>query len=46
LIDEIVFDPRINDLRFIAIKNYITSIGFNGRVVKSQLYKLPKLNWK
>ena len=43
IIDEIVFDPRMNDDVIDVFHAHLKSINFTGRVSKSPLYKLPNL---
>ncbi|MCG9625907.1 DUF2971 domain-containing protein [Vibrio mediterranei] len=43
LIDQIVFDPRINDDLFKVYKKYISDLGFKKGIIKSSLYNLPAL---
>ena len=43
VIDEIVFDPRMNDDVVEVFKAHLKSINFTGRVAKSPLYQLPNL---
>lgn len=43
-IDEIVFDPRISDLKYIAFKNQIRQYGYNKSIIKSSLYQIPDIN--
>lgn len=43
LIDEIVFDPRMNDDLVDVFRSHLKSIKFEGRLSKSPLYKLPNL---
>lgn len=44
LIDEIVFDPRISDFKYNALKNQIRQYGYNKSIIKSSLYKIPDMN--
>lgn len=46
LIDDVVFDPRIDYKEFARYKTDLKKIGFEGRIVKSILYQAPKLNFK
>jgi len=43
LIDQIVFDPRMDDANFEASKRLVRDWGFTKGVVKSKLYKIPDL---
>lgn len=43
LIDDIVFDPRIDYKEFKILKERLRNIGFGKRIVKSNLYKIPDL---
>lgn len=45
IIDEIVFDPRMDKNLFSAYQSYIKSLGFKGKVKQSRLYSLPKYNF-
>ena len=45
LFEEITFDPRLSDLRYKALKNYIISLGYDGKISKSRLYKVPVIQW-
>jgi hypothetical protein len=40
-IDEIVFDPRMNDYTYNAYRDALKNKGFKGRVAKSVMYQLP-----
>jgi len=40
LIDEIVFDPRMNDYSCQAYENYIRALGYDGPLHQSSLYKV------
>lgn len=44
LIDQIVFDPRIDQELFKVYQAHLKGIGFEGNVTRSTLYELPKLN--
>jgi hypothetical protein len=44
IIDNVVFDPRINYSDFKARKNIIKDLGYNKSIIKSNLYKLPIYN--
>ena len=46
LIDDIVFDPRIEYKEFVQYKKDLQEIGFNRRIVKSILYQSPKLKFR
>ncbi len=46
LIDEIVFDPRIDNKLYEVYKNHLISIGFTGKIIKSGLYGIKKLKFK
>ncbi len=43
LIDDIVFDPRIEYSEFRKHKNILKDYGFTKRIVRSNLYKIPQL---
>jgi len=43
LIDDIVFDPRIEYSTFLKYKKQLKTLGFSKRIVKSILYQAPKL---
>lgn len=43
LIDDIVFDPRIDFKQFKALKIKLRKIGFDKRIVRSNLYQIPEL---
>lgn len=43
LIDEITFDPRMNDDLVDAFTQYLLKLEFSGKINKSPLYKLPNL---
>lgn len=45
IIEEIVFDPRMDKNLYSAYKNYVMSNGFKGKVKQSRLYSLPKANF-
>ena len=45
MIDEIVFDPRMDEILFSAYKSYVSGLGFKGKVRQSRLYSLPKYNF-
>lgn len=40
LIEEIVFDPRMNNYSCIAYENYIRTLGYDGPLYQSSLYKV------
>ncbi len=42
IIDEIVFDPRMNKNLYSAYKSYVFAYGFEGKIRQSRLYSLPK----
>lgn len=42
LIDEIIFDPRMNDQIFEIFKEYFEKIGFKKNIAKSDIYEDPK----
>jgi hypothetical protein len=44
IIDEIVFDPRISDFKFEALKNQIQQYGYSNPICKSNLYEIPDIN--
>ena len=46
LIDDIVFDPRIDYKVFAQYKDDLKKIGFKNRIVKSILYRAPKLKFR
>ncbi|WP_144439093.1 hypothetical protein [Lutibacter profundi] len=46
LIDEIVFDPRIEYSEFKRHKKNLKQFRFNKRIVKSTLYDIPDFNIK
>ncbi|WP_430966768.1 DUF2971 domain-containing protein [Spongiimicrobium sp. 2-473A-2-J] len=46
LIEDIVFDPRMDYKKFRTHKSDLKKLGFKGRIVKSNLYTVPKLNFK
>lgn len=46
LVDQIVFDPRMNDDLFQVYKKHISDLGFKKSTVKSSLYDLPALKIK
>lgn len=43
LIDDLVFDPRIDYKEFSEHKEKLIKIGFKDRIVKSNLYQIPEL---
>lgn len=43
LFKEIIFDPRMNYVEFKKWKEKIKGLGYKGRIVKSNLYKIPDL---
>ena len=43
LIDDIVFDPRIQYSEFQVHKEKLLELGFKKRIVRSNLYKIPQL---
>ena len=43
LIEDIVFDPRIEYKLFLKHKSLLKNMGFKKRIVKSNLYKVPEL---
>ena len=43
IIDEIVFDPRMNDNLVEVFRDHFRTINYGGRISKSPLYQLPKL---
>lgn len=43
LIDEITFDPRMNDDLVDAFEHYLLDLNFTRKINKSPLYQLPKL---
>ena len=45
LIDQIVFDPRIDDSSYKADKAFLLARGFKKGIVKSKLYKIPELTF-
>ncbi|MCF0069772.1 hypothetical protein LZD49_04765 [Dyadobacter sp. CY261] len=45
LIDDIVFDPRMEYKEFSNYKSQIKALGFSRRIVKSNLYKAPNLKF-
>lgn len=46
LIDDIVFDPRMKYSEFQEQKQKLRKIGYNKRIVKSNLYKAPQLSFR
>lgn len=46
LIDDIVFDPRMYYTDFKNYKTELRKLGYKGRIVKSNLYKIPNLKFK
>lgn len=46
LIDDIVFDPRIDYKEFAKYKKDLQKIGFKNRIIKSILYQAPKLKFR
>ncbi len=46
LIDDIVFDPRIDYKEFAQYKKDLQKSGFKNRIVKSILYQAPKLKFR
>lgn len=46
LIDDIVFDPRMDYKKFKEEKRNLRKLGFKKRIVKSNLYKVPKFNFR
>lgn len=42
VIDDIVFDPRINHEEFTKSKTLLKKLNFKKRIVKSKLYEMPK----
>lgn len=46
LIDDIVFDPRIDYKEFAQFKDDLKKMGFKNRIVKSILYQAPKLKFR
>ncbi|MGB3511221.1 MAG: hypothetical protein WBA93_18695, partial [Microcoleaceae cyanobacterium] len=46
LIEDIVFDPRIEYDEFKKHKKFLNEKGFKKKIVKSKLYSIPKLNIK
>lgn len=46
LIDDIVFDPRIDYGQFAKQKNKLKDLGFDRRIVKSNLYRSPRLKFR
>ncbi|TXK74165.1 DUF2971 domain-containing protein [Mesonia sp. K4-1] len=46
LIEDIVFDPRIEYEEFKKHKKFLIEKGFKKRIVKSKLYSIPELNIK
>ena len=46
LIDEIVFDPRIDNRLFEVYKEHLRIIGFKGKIIKSGLYSIKQLKFK
>ena len=46
LIDDIVFDPRIEYKLFKSYKDKLVKIGFKKRIVRSNLYRIPELEIK
>lgn len=45
LIDDIVFDPRMDYDKFRAYKRRLRKLGFKERIVKSNLYRVPKIEF-
>ncbi|GAA6205379.1 DUF2971 domain-containing protein [Thalassotalea sp. SU-HH00458] len=43
LIDQVVFDPRIDQELFKVYQAHLKKIGFEGSVIRSTLYELPQL---
>lgn len=41
LVDEIVFDPRMDSNVFRAFSQYIESLGYKKSVLQSSMYSLP-----
>lgn len=41
LIDQIVFDPRLDQRLYAVFKEYFLSLNFNGRIIQSGLYRAP-----
>ena len=41
LIDEITFDPRLEDDLYETYASIVTKLGFSGEVNKSKLYQIP-----
>lgn len=46
LFDDIVFDPRMDYKAFAKYKIRLRELGFKKRIVKSTLYRIPKLKFK
>lgn len=46
IIDEIVFDPRMDINMYEAYSKYVFQNGFPGRIIQSRLYSLPKYNFE
>ncbi len=46
LVEEIIFDPRMDNKVFSKYKYELRKLGFKARIVKSNLYKVPKLKFK
>ena len=46
LIEDIVFDPRIEYAEFKTHKKILIEKGFKKRIVKSNLYRIPEFNIK
>ena len=44
LFEEVVFDPRLSELKYIALSNYIKFVGYKGKISKSQLYNVPNIS--
>ena len=45
IVDEIVFDPRMDKNLYLAYKSYVKTRGFDGTVRQSKLYSLPKYSF-
>lgn len=43
MVDEIVFDPRISDFKYNALKSQIQQYGYPHLVYKSNLYEIPSI---